>query len=96
MLDFNEKYIWVQQQGKIKVFETATIAEQTDFSKPRWTFPVNDIRHIFLTDASHNFFWTEGVKGMLKFSPQCNRFRHFLPGDIVHGILHETPDGLFF
>ncbi len=96
VLAFDKDYVWARDQNSIEIFETAENPGKTDFSKPRWKFPVQDNRHIFLTDQSANFWWAEGTEGILKFSPRSNQFQHFLPKKYISMPLHETPGGLVF
>lgn len=81
LLHSDGQFIWAQAAKELLVFKQGSDPGLTDFSKPLWRYPVDDIRNLYCLDRSGNFWWAERVTGVLKFSPHQLAFQHFFKGE---------------
>lgn len=74
-------FIWARKAQELLVYKQGTDPALTNFAKPLWRYPVDDIRNLCCIDRSGNFWWAERVNGLLKFAPHQLAFQHFFVGE---------------
>ncbi|MBK8567909.1 MAG: hypothetical protein IPN76_32460 [Saprospiraceae bacterium] len=77
---FNDKKVWLRQDGWYKTYPIANSLETVDWAGPALSVPRKDVRWMAMFDRSGNLWFPERISGLAKYSTINGRFRHYFQG----------------